>query len=111
MNELLIESVVDFIQHYIFPGGCLPSVAALTQAAGRTTELRLTHLEDFGAHYAETLRHWRRRFRQRLDEVRQLGYSDAFIRMWEYYLCYCEAGFRERNIGLVQILLAKPGYR
>jgi cyclopropane-fatty-acyl-phospholipid synthase len=101
----------DFIQRYIFPGGCLPSIARICGCVARMTDLRVIHLEDFTEDYARTLADWRKRFLANLDAVRELGYSQAFIRMWEYYLCYCEAGFRERNIGLVQIVLAKPGYR
>jgi cyclopropane-fatty-acyl-phospholipid synthase len=99
---------VDFIQRYIFPGGCLPSVAVLSDAVARNTDMRIAHLEDIGPHYATTLKRWRERFMARLDEVRALGYPEEFIRMWEYYLCYCEGGFRERAIGTVQVLLGKP---
>ena len=101
----------DFIQRYIFPGGCLPSVARIMDCVARKTDLRVIHLEDFAADYALTLLHWHRRFLANLDAVRALGYSEEFIRMWEYYLSYCEAGFRERHIGLVQMVLAKPAYR
>ncbi len=101
----------DFIQRYIFPGGCLPSVARICDCVARKTDLRVVHLEDFAEDYALTLSNWRQRFLANLDAVRALGYSEEFIRMWEYYLCYCEAGFRERHIGLMQIVLAKPGYR
>ncbi|HRZ51808.1 MAG TPA: class I SAM-dependent methyltransferase, partial [Candidatus Contendobacter sp.] len=99
---------VDFIRHYIFPGGFLPSLTAIADILGRATDLRIFHLEDIGAHYATTLRHWRERFLANLDRVRALGFPDSFIRMWEYYLCYCEGGFRERAIGTVQLLLTKP---
>jgi cyclopropane-fatty-acyl-phospholipid synthase len=99
---------VDFIQRYIFPGGCLPSVAVLSDSVARNTDLRMLHLEDIGPHYATTLMHWRKRFMKQLDRVRALGYPEEFIRMWEYYLCYCEGGFRERAIGTVQVLLGKP---
>jgi len=99
---------VDFIQRYIFPGGCLPSVSVISDAVTRMTDMRMLHLEDIGPHYATTLKHWRERFMNRLDEVRSLGYPDEFIRMWEYYLCYCEGGFRERTIGTAQVLLGKP---
>ena len=99
---------VDFIQRYIFPGGCLPSVAVLGDAVARKTDMRIAHLEDIGPHYATTLKCWRERFMARLDGVRALGYPEEFIRMWEYYLCYCEGGFRERTIGTVQVLLGKP---
>ena len=99
---------VDFIRHYIFPGGFLPSLTAIADILGRATDLRIFHLEDIGAHYATTLRHWRERFLANVDRVRALGFPNSFIRMWEYYLCYCEGGFRERAIGTVQLLLTKP---
>jgi len=99
---------VDFINRYIFPGSCLTSVTSLTSAAARATDLRLVHLEDITNHYARTLREWRRRFFDRIDDVRSLGYPEEFIRMWEFYLCYCEGGFAERYIGNVQLLFTRP---
>jgi cyclopropane-fatty-acyl-phospholipid synthase len=99
---------VDFIQKYVFPGGCLPSMSAILESMSRVTDLRFVHAEDFGTHYAQTLREWRQRFHQRQDEVRGLGFSERFIRMWNYYLCYCEAAFDERCTGVVQILFDKP---
>lgn len=99
---------VDFIQRYIFPGGCLPSMSAMLESTARVTDLRFIHAEDFGTHYAQTLREWRQRFHSRLDEVRELGYPDRFIRMWNYYLSYCEASFDERYTGVVQIQFDKP---
>ena len=102
---------VDFIQRYIFPGGAVPSPGALAASVARATHLNPIHLEDIGPHYATTLRHWRERFLARLEEVRGLGFSERFIRMWEFYLCYCEGGFLERSIGNVQLLLAGPEYR
>ena len=102
---------VDFIQRYIFPGGCLPSVGAICNSVGRATDFRIFHLEDITPHYAETLAHWRRRFEAGRDRVRNLGFSEEFIRTWEYYFCYCEGGFRERVIGDVQILLTRPECR
>ncbi|MEZ5364269.1 MAG: cyclopropane-fatty-acyl-phospholipid synthase family protein [Bryobacterales bacterium] len=99
---------VDFIQRYVFPGSCLPSVTAMCAAAGEASDLRPAHLEDLTPHYAETLRRWRHAFFENLHEVRRLGYSDAFIRLWEFYLCYCEAGFDEGTCGDVQILFTKP---
>ena len=83
---------VDFIQRYIFPGGCLPSVGAICHSVGRTTDFRLFHLEDITPHYAETLALWRQRFRANLDQVRGLGFSEEFLRTWEFYFCYCEGG-------------------
>ncbi|GGA78249.1 cyclopropane-fatty-acyl-phospholipid synthase [Arenimonas soli] len=102
---------VDFIKRFIFPGSFIPCVSALTGAAARASDLRLVNLEDIGPSYALTLRHWRRRFLDRLDEVRRQGYDERFIRMWEFYLCYCEGGFLERSIGDVHLLLARPGNR
>jgi cyclopropane-fatty-acyl-phospholipid synthase len=102
---------VDFIQRYIFPGSTIPSVTALLTSATRASDLRLFHLEDIGPHYATTLAHWRRNFFRHLDRVRALGYSEEFIRMWEFYMCYCEGGFAERALGDVQMHLVKPGAR
>ncbi|MFZ9059604.1 MAG: class I SAM-dependent methyltransferase, partial [Steroidobacteraceae bacterium] len=102
---------VDFIQRFIFPGSFIPSVTVILEAMRDQTDLKLFHLEDIGPHYATTLRHWRERFMARLPEVRALGYPDEFIRMWEFYLCYCEGGFLERQLGDVHLLLTKPGCR
>lgn len=102
---------VDFIQRYIFPGGFLPSPGAITQCLGSHTDFRLAHLEDFGAHYARTLRDWRGNFSAQLDRVRRLGFDQRFIRTWTYYLSYCEAAFWERQIGVAQLLLTKPASR
>ena len=99
---------VDFIKRYIFPGSCIPSIAAMSRSIARNTNMRMFHLEDITPHYARTLRSWRERFLANIDNVRELGYSDTFIRMWEYYLCYCEGGFQERYLGDVQMLLTKP---
>jgi len=99
---------VDFIKRYIFPGSCIPSITAISNAVAKATDLRLVQLEDITPHYARTLREWRRRFFANIDKVREMGYSDTFIRMWEYYLCYCEGGFAERYIGDVQMLFTKP---
>lgn len=101
---------VDFIQKYIFPGGFLPSVAAIQDAVGQNSTLRLQSVEDLSPHYARTLEEWRRRFFDRIDDVRALGFDDRFIRMWEYYLCYCEAAFREQAVGVVQMVWDKPDY-
>ena len=99
---------IDYIQRFIFPGGCLPSVSVLSDVIARNTDMRVFHLEDIGPHYATTLRLWRERFFENIEKVRQLGYPERFIRMWEYYFCYCEAGFRRQSIGTVQLLLTKP---
>lgn len=102
---------VDFIRRYIFPGGCLPSVAAILETTSRVTDFRLLQLEDIAPHYAQTLRCWREAFHERIDAVRAQGYSESFIRMWDYYFCYCEAAFEERQCNTVQMLLAKPACR
>jgi len=102
---------IDFIKKFIFPGGFLPSITEILNAVTRSSEMKMTYLEDIGPHYAKTLRDWRIRFNSSLESVRQLGYPDSFIRMWEYYLCYCEGGFIERDIGTVQMLLVKPKNR
>lgn len=108
--DLAVKSV-DFIKRYIFPGSFIPAVAPMTAAVAKASDMRLFHLEDIGPSYALTLAHWRRRFVANLDAVRALGYDDRFVRMWVYYLCYCEGGFLERSIGDVQMLLTKPGCR
>ena len=102
---------VDFIKKYIFPGGFLPSVTALSTALTRASQMRISHLEDIGMHYARTLSDWRVRFLHRLDEVRAQGYPESFIRMWDYYFCYCQGGFEERYLGTVQLLLTKADAR
>lgn len=99
---------VDFIQRYIFPGSCIPSIGAISQAITRATDMRLFHLEDITPHYATTLRLWRERFFANIGKVRGLGYPESFIRMWEFYLCYCEGGFLERVIGDVHMIFTKP---
>ncbi len=101
----------DFIKAYIFPGGQLPSIEAISNAARRATDFRMIHLEEIGEHYAETLRHWREAFYKNLGRVRDLGFPETFVRMWEYYLACCEGAFEERYVGDAQILLAKPGAR
>ena len=107
----LAKRTVDFIQRYIFPGSCIPSITALLTAATRASDLRLTSLDDIGPHYAKTLKVWRDGFFANVEAVKQLGYSEEFIRMWEYYLCYCEGGFAERVISDVHMTWVKPGNR
>lgn len=102
---------VDFIQRYIFPGSFIPSVSAIVESSARSTDLRLINLEDQGDSYAMTMKNWRERFMSRLEEVRQQKYSEEFIRMWEFYMAYCEGGFKEKSISSVQLLFAKPGNR
>ena len=102
---------VDFIQRHIFPGGCIPSIAAMSTSIARATDMRVFHLEDIGPHYVTTLRAWRENLLNNRAQIQSLGYSDEFIRMWEFYFCYCEGGFTERAISNVHILLTKPANR
>ena len=102
------KSSVDFIQRYIFPGGALPSVKKMLEIVGKDTDMNLMHMEDFGLHYAKTLRLWHENFRRAHGRLTELGYDEYFLRLWEFYLCYCEGGFLERSIGTAQLLLAKP---
>lgn len=99
---------VDFIQRYIFPGSCIPSIHALNTAAMNHSDLRMVYMADFAEHYARTLNAWQHGFMSRLEEVRGLGYSEEFIRMWQFYLSYCEGGFSERQIGVAHVMYAKP---
>ncbi len=101
----------SFINTYIFPGGCLPSMEVISRILARATDLRQVHLEDITPHYATTLARWRERFLAAAERVSELGYDERFRRLWELYLSYCEGGFRERRIRDVQLLLAKPGNR
>ena len=102
------KSSVDFIQRYIFPGGALPSVQKMLEIVGKDTDMNMMHMEDFGLHYAKTLRLWHENFRRAHGRLTELGYDEYFLRLWEFYLCYCEGGFLERSIGTAQLLLAKP---
>ncbi|MDP1569918.1 MAG: cyclopropane-fatty-acyl-phospholipid synthase family protein [Vicinamibacterales bacterium] len=99
----------DWIQKYIFPGGLLPSLREISTVMTRHTRLGVIGLEDRPLDYARTLRDWRGRFLERLDEVRALGFDDRFVRMWEYYLATCEAAFRTRDLGLLHLTLARAG--
>ncbi len=99
---------VDYIRTRVFPGSCVPSASAMINAAVAQSDLRPANLFDFGYHYSRTLREWRMRFLENRDEIERLGYEPNFLRGWEYYLCYCEAGFEEGYTGDVHLLLAKP---
>lgn len=99
---------VDFIRAYVFPGGCLPTVGSLHAAATASTDMRMLHSEDMTPHYATTLKHWKRRFLARLEDVRALGFDERLIRLWNFYLSYCEAGFAERRVHCVQMMFGKP---
>ena len=102
---------VDYIQRFVFPGSFIPSVTAISDSVTRVTDMKLFNLEDIGPHYAPTLKAWRERFFENIDKVRALGYPESFVRLWEFYLCYCEGGFAERQLGDVQILFTKPDCR
>jgi len=102
---------VDFIRAYVFPGGCLPTVGTLHSAVADATDMRMLHTEDMTPHYATTLNHWKRKFLARLDEVRSLGYDEHLIRLWNFYLSYCEAAFEERRVHCVQVMFGKPKSR
>ena len=102
---------VDFIQRYIFPGGFIPSVTAISNAVKKSTDTRLFQMEDIGPHYASTLRDWRKNFFNNIEQIKGLGYSNQFIAMWEFYLCYCEGGFLERTLGTSHMVFIKPDNR
>ncbi len=102
---------VDFIQRYIFPGGCLPSINVMADNVANKTDMVITGLHDIGQDYAKTLKHWFERFDAQLSDIKRMGYGDDFIRLWQFYLCYCEGAFLERTISTVQLVAAKPGYR
>ena len=97
----------DFIQKYIFPGGHLPSVEKILESTSKNTKLNLLHMEEFPEHYAKTLNIWHKTFDHKIQEVKELGFDEYFIRMWKMYLCYCEAGFLTRNINLVQVCFTR----
>ena len=99
----------DWIQKHIFPGSELASLSGVLASLARATQLALFHAEDMGAHYARTLAQWRERFHAEEAAIRALGFDDRFLRMWDYYLAYCEGAFLERHIIDVQLLLTKVG--
>ena len=101
----------SFMNTHIFPGGCLPSLEALARGVAGRTDLQIVDVEDLTSHYVETLRRWRRRFAGHAGELAELGYDERFRRLWTLYLCYCEAGFAERRILDMQLLLGKPRHR
>jgi cyclopropane-fatty-acyl-phospholipid synthase len=102
------KRAVDFIRRYIFPGGHLPCVWSICDAVKNATDLRMTHLEDITPHYPRTLELWHRNWSDNRERIRRLGYDERFMRMWEFYFAYCEGGFRERSIGVVQTVFEKP---
>ncbi len=105
------KNSVDFIKKYIFPGSCLISVAQISDVIKEYTDLAIVDMEDITKHYAETLNRWKANFIKVIPEVKKMGFSEAFIKMWEFYFVFCEAGFLERNIGDVQLVFSKSGAR
>ena len=110
-NFEVYKNSVDFIKKYIFPGSCLVSVSQVTESMKKYTDLSIVHLEDITVHYARTLKIWRENFQSSIPSIKALGFSSAFIKMWDFYFVYCEAGFRERHIGDYQFVFSKPGAR
>ena len=110
-NFDVYKNSVDFIKKYIFPGSCLISVSQVTETMKKYTDLSIVHLEDITVHYARTLKIWRENFQSSIPSIKALGFSSAFIKMWDFYFVYCEAGFRERHIGDYQFVFSKPGAR
>ena len=99
---------VDFIGKYIFPGGSLPSISALSKSVGRVSKMRMIHQMDITGHYERTMFCWREKFFERIDAIRRLGYDESFLRRWHFYLCYCEAAFAERRVHCTHLMYAKP---
>ena len=102
------KNTTDWIQKHIFPGSLLPSVGKIQECLQETGTLNLYHYEDITPHYAKTLRLWFDAFNQEMQRVKELGYSEAFVRKWNYYLCYCEAAFKTRNISVAQAVYSRP---
>ncbi|KAL0799526.1 hypothetical protein Bca101_054701 [Brassica carinata] len=99
----------DFIKEYIFPGGCLPSLARVTSAMASSSRLCIENVENIGIHYYQTLRLWRKTFLERQKQINDLGFDDKFIRTWEYYFDYCAAGFKTLTLGNYQVVFSRPG--
>lgn len=108
-RQPMARTATDFIKTHIFPGGSIPSVGSIIDAAARSSDLFPVHLDDFGLHYAETLRRWRASLAAQRKDALALGLDEAFLRLWEFYLCYCEAGFEERLNSVVHLVLERPG--
>lgn len=110
-NYEQLRKGVDWIQKYIFPGSLLPSVAAINKAVNKTGNMYLHNLKNFGPDYARTLNEWKTRFNSKVDEIKELGFGESFLRKWNYYLSYCEAAFAMRNISVVQMVYTRPNNR
>ena len=105
------KNTEDFIARFVFPGGFLPSVGTISKVISKHTRLQLLDVDDFGWHYAETLRRWRHNMDSQLDQVRAMGLDERFIRLWRFYLAYCEAAFTERHVTVNQLVLVGPDWR
>jgi cyclopropane-fatty-acyl-phospholipid synthase len=99
----------DFVKEHVFPGSCLPSIEVIERGLARHTDLRVERVDAFPQDYARTLHEWNARLLARAEEARVLGYDDALLRLWEFYLCYCEGAYAEEYVSLVQVLATKPG--
>jgi len=104
----ILRKNVDWIQKHIFPGSLLPSIAVINQTINQTGDAFLHHLEDMGLHYVKTLAAWRENFNRNLSQIRSMGFSETFVRKWNYYLSYCEAAFAMRNITVTQLIYTRP---
>ena len=102
---------VDFIQRYIFPGGCVPSNNRMVQLIAEKTDMVVRQIDDFGFDYARTIGDWRSRFATNYEQLLAKGYDETFKRLWEFYLCYCEGGFLERSISVVHVVATRPHHR
>jgi cyclopropane-fatty-acyl-phospholipid synthase len=106
---VFLHRTTDLINTIIFPGSCCPSLHALIDASYKSSTLTLEHIDNIGIHYAETLREWRRRFNAKEDYVRAIGFDDVFLRVWNYYLTYCEAGFDSQTENCLILVFSRPG--
>jgi cyclopropane-fatty-acyl-phospholipid synthase len=102
---------VDFIQKYIFPGSCIPSINAIQDAVTGSGDMVINDVRDIGHHYAKTLGDWREKFTANNKDIIKLGFDEGFLRMWKFYLCYCEGGFLEKSISTIHLHITKPDYR
>jgi cyclopropane-fatty-acyl-phospholipid synthase len=103
-----LRTGVDFIQKHIFPGSLLPSVGIINKMINKTSDMTMVDLKDMGLHYSRTLNLWHEQFNQRIEDVKKMGFDERFIRKWNYYLNYCEAAFKSRNINVMQMVYARP---
>jgi len=102
---------VDFIQKYIFPGSCIPSINAMQNAITGSGDMVIDDVRDIGNHYAKTLAAWREKFTLNKRSIIKLGFDEGFLRMWEFYFCYCQGGFLEKSISTIHLHITKPNYR